>query len=82
MTRRRERPMLSEEKDAIRALAKGGMRTGVIATALFISKRQVKYTIEHDDDDTEAVTLRRSHAPVHTCGHDSATTAPGKGDDE
>jgi len=71
MTRRRERPMLSEEKDAIRALAKGGMRTGVIATALFISKRQVKFVLGHPDDDTEVVTLRQSHAPVHTCGQDT-----------
>jgi orotate phosphoribosyltransferase-like protein len=47
--------MLSEEKDAIRALAKGGMCTGVIATALFISKRQVKFVLGHPDDDTEAV---------------------------
>jgi len=58
MARRREQPLQAEEKKAVRQLSKGGMRTGAIATALFLSRRQVKYTIEHDDDDTtaEAVT--------------------------
>ena len=46
--------MLSEEKDVIRALAKGGMRTAAIATALFLSRRQVKFTLAHPDDDTTA----------------------------
>ena len=58
MTRRTERPMMTEEREAIRKLSKGGMTPAAIATALFLSKRQVKFVLGHPDDDTEAVTLR------------------------
>jgi len=52
-TRRRERPLLSEEREAIRRLSTTGMSVAAIAVALFISKRQVKFALTHDD--TEAV---------------------------
>ena len=57
MIRRRERPLMSEERDMIQHLHKSGWSAAAIATALFISKRQVKFTLAHPDDDPgEAVT--------------------------
>ena len=56
MIRRRERPLMSEEREAIRTLHNSGMNAATIATALFISKRQVKFALAHPDDETgEAV---------------------------
>lgn len=57
MARRRERPLMSEEREAIRKLHTGGMTPAAIAVALFISRRQVKFVLGHPDDDTEAVTV-------------------------
>lgn len=57
MARRRERPMLAEEREAIRKLHTGGMSAAAIAVAMFLSKRQVKFVLGHPDDDTEAVTV-------------------------
>ena len=54
MTRRHERPLMSEEREAVRRLARSGMSVAAIATALFVTKRQVAYTLEHPDDN-EAV---------------------------
>ncbi len=70
MTRRTERPMMTEEREAIRKLSKGGMTPAAIATALFLSKRQVKFTLAHPDNDTEAA-ISRHLLPVHTCGQDT-----------
>lgn len=57
MTRRHEQPLLPEEKTAIRQMSRAGMSTGSIAVALFVSKRQVAYTLAHPDDEGEAVTV-------------------------
>ena len=56
MARRTERPLMSEEREAIKKLSEGGMNAATIAGALFISKRQVKFTLAHPDDDAEVVT--------------------------
>ena len=58
-TRRRERPLLGEERESIRRLHTTGMNAAAIATALFLSKRQVTFTLDHPDpeDDNEAVTV-------------------------
>jgi len=37
---RRERPLMSEEQEAIRKLSTGGMSAAAIAVAMFLSKRQ------------------------------------------
>jgi len=50
---RRERPLMYEERQAIKKLSTTGMSVAAIAVALFISKRQVKFALTHDD--TEAV---------------------------
>jgi len=52
---RRERPLMYEERQAIKKLSTTGMTPAAIAVALFISKRQVKFVLGHPDDDTEAV---------------------------
>ena len=57
MARRRERPLMEEERTAIKRLNKSGMRAGAIATALFLSKRQVKFVLTHPDNPGEAVTV-------------------------
>jgi len=53
--RRRERPLMSEERDMIQQLHKSGWKAGAIAKALFISKRQVKFTLAHSENDTGEV---------------------------
>ena len=54
---RRERPLLLEEREMIQHLHKSGWSAAAIAKALFITKRQVKFTLAHPDDDPgEAVT--------------------------
>lgn len=45
--RRRERPLMTEEREAIGQLHKLGWKVGAIAAALFCSKRQVRYTLAH-----------------------------------
>jgi len=47
---RRERPLLTEERDMIQQLHKSGWKAGAIAKALFIGKRQVKFVITHPDN--------------------------------
>ena len=57
MARRRERPLLAEEREAIERLHKAGMNPTAIATALFITRRQVLFSLAHPDNNPgEAVT--------------------------
>jgi len=54
---RRERPLMYEERQAIKKLSTTGMTPAAIAVALFISKRQVTRVLAHPEDNNEAVTV-------------------------
>jgi len=60
MTRRTERPLMDVERVAVKKLNEGGMSAAAIATALFISRRQVKFVLAHQDDEQARVAMRRA----------------------
>jgi len=48
---------MKDERDTIRKLSKAGMNPKAIAAAVFCTKRQVRYTLAHPDDQKGAAAM-------------------------